>query len=57
MPRLLVLRLYEFDPETDIQWNYAGCHEQIIADITYISSAYQQDGYVVLGVKVREIKP
>jgi Domain of unknown function (DUF3850) len=51
------LRLYEFTPNTTVQWDHSGRHPEIIADITYISSVYQQEGYIVLGIKVREPKP
>lgn len=46
------LRLYEHNPDTDIQWDYHGRHPQIRAEIIYISQAYQKDGYVVLGIKL-----
>ncbi len=45
----LILR--EYDP--DIGWPDSGSYESIIAEITYITSAHQQNGYVVLGIKVR----
>lgn len=47
-----MLRLYEYDPKSNIQWNHAGRHSGIVAKVVYISSAYQQDGYVVLGIEV-----
>lgn len=49
-----VLRLHQYDPESKVQWNYEGRHLMITAEITYMTSAYQQDGYVVLGIKVKE---
>lgn len=48
------LRLYEYDPKTSVQWDHKGRHPQILAEITYMSSAFQQEGYVVLGIRLIE---
>ncbi len=49
-----ILRLYEYDPDSGIQWAYEGRSPSILVEIVYISSAYQQEGYVVLGIKLVE---
>ncbi len=46
------LRLCEYDPKTSVQWAYEGRHPQLLAEITYMSSAFQQEGYVVLGIRL-----
>lgn len=46
------LIIKEFDPEKG--WPDHGAYDTISADITYISDAFQQPGYVVLGIKVNE---
>lgn len=53
-----MLRLQHFDPDTSVQRMHSGRHEDILAEVVYISSAYQQEGYVVLGIRVfQEAKP
>lgn len=46
------LFLQEFTPNVTIQWDHPGRHKPIRAEIVYISSFCQQEGYVVLGIKV-----
>ncbi len=46
-----ILHLYEYDPKSSIQWAYEGRMPMVSVMVTYMSSAYQQDGYVVLGIK------
>jgi hypothetical protein len=47
-----ILHLQEHNPETAVQWAHSNRHPVIKAEITYMSSAFQQEGYVVLGIKV-----
>lgn len=46
----LILR--EYDPEEG--WPSHGSYGTIVADITYMTTAYQQEGYCVLGFKITE---
>ena len=42
----------QYNPARDAQWSFSDRHPPIKAKITYMSSDFQQDGYVVLGIKV-----
>lgn len=44
------LLLKEFDP--DKGWPDYGSYGTIVAKITYMTTAYQQEGYCVLGIRV-----
>jgi uncharacterized protein YqfB (UPF0267 family) len=44
----LILR--EYDPEEG--WPDHGMYSTIVADVTYMTHAYQKDGYVVMAIKV-----
>ena len=46
------LILNEFDPEQG--WPSHGSYETLVAEIIYMTTAYQQDGYCVLGIKLIE---
>jgi len=45
-----ILILKEFDPA--VGWPDHGAYESIRAEVVYMTAFAQQDGYVVLGIKV-----
>ncbi len=49
-----ILRLYEYDPSSSVQWAYEGRNPSIIAKVVYMTTAYQQEGYCVLGIEVQK---
>ncbi len=44
------LLLREFDPEKG--WPDHGSYDTIVCEVVYLTTAYQQEGYCVLGIKL-----
>lgn len=48
------LLLCEHNPNSQIQWAHPGKQQSARVGVVYISSFAQQEGYVVLGIKLNE---
>ena len=48
------LILKEFDPKEG--WPNHGVYDSLAVKVTYLTTAYQQDGYVVMGLSINQQK-